>query len=530
MRKIVKMILGLVIFPTFSYSQTYSPWEKVDMVTSGDFDDFNPVLDRGGTAWYDSHPNAQWLVFERESEASSMIMGKRFFNFSACWDSVDFVISSMPPAFRQTHPDISTNSTAYSSADSTWVTHSVLAAWEAKSGNGKEIYYSRLKGKGIAWSPPVQLTSGPVDNSYPKVIPWNDSTFVILWRHGYSLVYSMVTPTNFSTPDTIIQSNLEDFKFDIISLRRKYITPGNCLVWSLRGEDDYRTLAATSLEVSNGIRPQGIDTLRLGRDAFDPIIIDDGDLGSSTIVFTSVDAGKPQTHAVTWNGWIERWSSEQPLFEGDISSNINLRGWMRTIIADEWPSLIKRHGVWPLAGFSTWENIADADTALVFRADVYSPQVLGDGSICDTVRTTGHNRNPSFGTYSFQILDKLFNMVVWESNRTGSSHIYSRRFVWMGTDAVDEKQTLPSRLSLHQNHPNPFNPSTTISFDLPTQSVVTLKIFNVLGQEVATLVDGKVDAGRHQEQWNAGRLASGVYFYRLQAGKFIENRKMILLR
>jgi hypothetical protein len=88
----------------------------------------------------------------------------------------------------------------------------------------------------------------------------------------------------------------------------------------------------------------------------------------------------------------------------------------------------------------------------------------------------------------------------------------------------------PSTNRLFQNYPNPFNPLTTISYDLLARSYVTLKIFNVLRQAVATLVDGEVQAGRHQVQWNAGRLASGVYFYRLQAGRLVENRKMILLK
>jgi hypothetical protein len=88
----------------------------------------------------------------------------------------------------------------------------------------------------------------------------------------------------------------------------------------------------------------------------------------------------------------------------------------------------------------------------------------------------------------------------------------------------------PVSYSLFQNYPNPFNPSTTISYDLPTRSHVTLRIFNVLGQTVETLVNGNAEAGRHQVQWNPGHLASGVYFYRLQAGNFVENKKMILLR
>jgi hypothetical protein len=95
---------------------------------------------------------------------------------------------------------------------------------------------------------------------------------------------------------------------------------------------------------------------------------------------------------------------------------------------------------------------------------------------------------------------------------------------------VVEPLALPGKFRLFQNYPNPFNPSTTISYDLPTRSVVALRIFNVLGQEVATLVSGDVEPGKHQVGWDAHRLSSGVYFYRLQAGEFVENKKMILLR
>jgi len=89
---------------------------------------------------------------------------------------------------------------------------------------------------------------------------------------------------------------------------------------------------------------------------------------------------------------------------------------------------------------------------------------------------------------------------------------------------------IPTELVLHQNFPNPFNPSTTIEFSIPKSGIVTLKIYNLLGQEVITLVSDKLTAGDYNYSWNAGDLASGVYVYELNAGGFIEARKMILLR
>jgi hypothetical protein len=89
---------------------------------------------------------------------------------------------------------------------------------------------------------------------------------------------------------------------------------------------------------------------------------------------------------------------------------------------------------------------------------------------------------------------------------------------------------LPRNFTLGQNYPNPFNPATTILFGLPSKSFVLLKVFDGLGREVATLVSEELSAGSYARQWNADGLASGVYFYRLQAGSFIETKKLILLR
>ena len=89
---------------------------------------------------------------------------------------------------------------------------------------------------------------------------------------------------------------------------------------------------------------------------------------------------------------------------------------------------------------------------------------------------------------------------------------------------------LPPHFSLDQNYPNPFNPATTISFSLPSQSFVTLKVFDLVGREQATIVSEEMSAGDHSRQWNAEGLPSGVYFYRMQAGSFNETKKLILLR
>lgn len=97
---------------------------------------------------------------------------------------------------------------------------------------------------------------------------------------------------------------------------------------------------------------------------------------------------------------------------------------------------------------------------------------------------------------------------------------------YAGATSVTE-QPAPEAFSLSQNFSNPFDPTTTIGYTLPAQTFVSLKLFTVLGQEVATLVETTQSAGRHSVELNGSTLSSGVNFYRLKAGSFAETRKMI---
>ena len=100
-----------------------------------------------------------------------------------------------------------------------------------------------------------------------------------------------------------------------------------------------------------------------------------------------------------------------------------------------------------------------------------------------------------------------------------------------GITAVKAAKTgVATTFELSQNYPNPFNPSTQIDFSIPQQSNVQLKVYNTLGQVVATLVNGNLSAGSHSVNFDARNLASGMYIYRLSAGNFTSVKKMLLLK
>jgi hypothetical protein len=128
-------------------------------------------------------------------------------------------------------------------------------------------------------------------------------------------------------------------------------------------------------------------------------------------------------------------------------------------------------------------------------------------------------------TYFWKVLAKnIEGDSIWSTNING--FFISHDATAISETPVEKKTSF----QLFANYPNPFNPSTTIEFDLPKTSEVTLKIFNTLGEEVATLVSDRLSAGSYSYEWDASQLASGVYLYRLEAGRYVETKKMILMR
>jgi hypothetical protein len=112
----------------------------------------------------------------------------------------------------------------------------------------------------------------------------------------------------------------------------------------------------------------------------------------------------------------------------------------------------------------------------------------------------------------------------------GDLNIRARLRATIGAAVSEGDDSMPVEYSLGQNYPNPFNPSTTIEFSLRQSGFVTLKIFTVLGNEVATLVAARLNAGRHLGEWAPNDLPSGVYFYRLETESFAQTKKLMVLK
>ncbi|HVN48994.1 MAG TPA: phospholipase D-like domain-containing protein, partial [Bacteroidota bacterium] len=124
-------------------------------------------------------------------------------------------------------------------------------------------------------------------------------------------------------------------------------------------------------------------------------------------------------------------------------------------------------------------------------------------------------------------------------NNTRIANLYLQEFsnrytAAGGNDVLAGIETIstlaPKAFQLQQNYPNPFNPATSIAYDVPLKTTVTLKVFDVLGRELVTLVQKEQSAGSYRVQFDASKFASGIYFYRLQAGSFVSSKKMVLMK
>jgi hypothetical protein len=135
-----------------------------------------------------------------------------------------------------------------------------------------------------------------------------------------------------------------------------------------------------------------------------------------------------------------------------------------------------------------------------------------------------------------------FPIIIYTQNNPGSIdfivHIFSNGYFFWGdsftvpvpTGIAENETNLPVEYALKQNYPNPFNPVTTIKYQIPAMSFVTLKVYDVLGSEIITLVNEEKPVGSYEVTFNAVELPSGIYFYRLQAGDFVETKKMVLMK
>jgi len=152
----------------------------------------------------------------------------------------------------------------------------------------------------------------------------------------------------------------------------------------------------------------------------------------------------------------------------------------------------------------------------------------------DFTGMAGDSSGVELETSTFMLSGSETNTIAIQNQGDGPLYIDNIALVRLGTGGStpidDENLNNPREFKLSQNYPNPFNPSTTINFTIPSATEVELTVYNVLGEEVATLVNQRMSAGSHSVNFDASRLSSGMYIYRIEANDFVSNKKMILVK
>ncbi|MCW9097493.1 MAG: T9SS type A sorting domain-containing protein, partial [Ignavibacteriaceae bacterium] len=139
-----------------------------------------------------------------------------------------------------------------------------------------------------------------------------------------------------------------------------------------------------------------------------------------------------------------------------------------------------------------------------------------------TNRELGKAINESKQDHYVYILNHLTNAWKFAMNVMGAN---------LKKESGEEDVNLtPTEYGLDQNYPNPFNPNTTINYQLPQKNHVSLKVYDIIGNLVSTLVDQEMEAGYYSVDWNANQLASGIYIYRIISGSYVSTKKMILMK
>jgi hypothetical protein len=212
------------------------------------------------------------------------------------------------------------------------------------------------------------------------------------------------------------------------------------------------------------------------------------------------------------------WITKKPTF---VKPGTLLTGWVDSVKVFA-TKTVDIAGLGTAAVLSAWRDVLPSETYYVY-SDWPIPVNL---AYTDTDLLTA-------GTSGFPVGDLNWfptQKASWAAQRS----VEYAKLQWCldhGTTGVENQVSgTPEVYSLGQNYPNPFNPSTTISYALPHAGNVTLKVYNMLGQEVATLVNGQIASGTHEVKFDAKNLASGTYYYRLTSGDFTQVQKMLLVK
>jgi hypothetical protein len=226
-----------------------------------------------------------------------------------------------------------------------------------------------------------------------------------------------------------------------------------------------------------------------------------------------LDTDVDTSTGLTWGWW---------LTSGDYWVNLSVkRGWPDFQVSADY-GILKFVGA--NGSDSQWQEVEGGACTVAVNLDDNKMEIAIPREVIGEI----NNENESTGIILLgEDPTAGWNADIIPNDLGGTPSVY----YYNNITSVEDNNISPTKFTLEQNYPNPFNPSTTIQFSLVESSIVNLKVYNILGQEVASLISSEVkNAGIHKINFNANKLSSGIYIYRIQAGNQIISKKMMLLK
>ena len=298
---------------------------------------------------------------------------------------------------------------------------------------------------------------------------------------------------------------------------------GNRVEGLVRDNNGNLFFAGASKSTDNGVT-WNIDTAGLGNTYTNSLIIT-----PNNTLFASANAGlfKKQSNETQWTrilGTGSFYIVDQALYSGN-----------NTVFASVSYSPTQTDvGLWRSSdNGSTWEHIATPDSNLQnMTMNSLGHIYLESRTGVYRSNNNGANWVKVSGTPWPEVIKTNVNVYGFAFDGSGKLYAATSAALFKSQQTTlsikENVSETPKEFSLEQNYPNPFNPTTVIRYSLPVNGLVTLKVFDVLGEEIATLVNQNLSVGKFSIEWNADNVPSGIYFYKLSAGKSSKTKKMLL--
>ncbi len=463
------------------------------------------------------------------------------------------------PDVRLTN-NISNSYTSYNNARCIAAGGPVLHAvfWDYRDGN-YELYYKRSVNGGITWAADTRLTFNTAASEYPSITVYGQVVHIVWheFRDGnWEIYYKRSTDAGINWgADTRLTNNTAESRHPSITVSAQTVH----LVWHDNRDGNYEIYYKRS---TDGGMSWGADTRITINNAgsYSPSV----SVSAQAVHLVWYDNRGMQDEIYykrSTDGGIS-WGADLPLttddgFYSPVPCIAVKDQFVHVVWHDfrdnDWEIYYKRSSNGGISwgpdtrltnegGGSMWASVAVSESPEFSGVHVVWHDSRNNGTEIYYKRSTDEGisweadlrltYDPYVSEFASVAVSGSFVHVIWCDGRNGNPEIYYKRNPTGNppTGIIIIGSEVPAGFSLSQNYPNPFNPATNVEFSIPKSGFVNLTIYDAMGREVETLVNGDLKPGTYKADWDAANYPSGVYFYRLNAGSFTETKRMVLIK